>query len=130
MVTISNILEISHGCFRKKTGQLRSYFFKKNLGFFHFFTLSLEIPEKKQNSTPENSARLCYIPWKFHGQKSSSPPPPPPPPPPPTPPPPPPANCKFHITFSCSPLEILLAISLIPLEIPYSNLPLITEVPF
>ena len=119
MVTISNILEISHGCFRKKAGQLRSYFFKKNLGFFHFFTLSLEIPEKKQNSTPANSARLCYIPWKFHGQKSSSPPPPPPP-----------ANCKFHITFSCSPLEILLAISLIPLEIPYSHLPLITEVPF
>ena len=75
MVTISNILEISHGCFRKKAGQLRSYFFKKNLGFFHFFTLSLEIPEKKQNSTPANSARLCYIPWKFHGQKSSSPPP-------------------------------------------------------
>ena len=74
MVTISNILEISHGCFRKKAGQLRSYFFKKNLGFFHFFTLSLEIPEKKQNSTPANSARLCYIPWKFHGQKSSSPP--------------------------------------------------------
>ena len=74
MVTISNILEISHGCFRKKAGQLRSYFFKKNLGFFHFFTLSLEIPEKKQNSTPANSARLCYIPWKFHGQKSSRPP--------------------------------------------------------
>ena len=67
MVTISNILEISHGCFRKKAGQLRSYFFKKNLGFFHFFTLSLEIPEKKTKLHPCKFCKIVLhpleIPW-------------------------------------------------------------------
>ena len=77
MVTISNRLEISHGHSRKNGWELRSYFFKKTWDF-SFFYFILGNSSKKQSSTPANSARLCYIPWKFHGKKSSSPPPPPP----------------------------------------------------
>ena len=73
MVTISNRLEISHGCSRKKAGGWGHTFFKKP-GLFSFFYFILGNFSKKQSSTPANSARLCYIPWKFHGQKSSRPP--------------------------------------------------------
>ena len=52
---------------------IRTYFFeKKNLEFFGVFFLyiPLEVPDKqKQSSTLGNSAKLCYIPHKFQGQR-------------------------------------------------------------
>lgn len=114
MVTISNRLEISHGHSRKTAGGWGHTFLKRP-GIFHFFTLSLEIPVKNK-APPRQILQDCVTSLGNSMAKNHQASPPP-------------ANRKSHITFSCSPLGILLAISLIPLETPY-NLPLITEVSF
>ena len=95
-----------NGLFQKKnqTGGLRIYFCENCSGIFHSFTLSLEIPDKTKLN-----------PWIFHtivlprslrSSKAKNKDP-----------------WKFHIIFSCSPLAIPCAISLMPQEIPYPQPP-------
>lgn len=73
--------------------------FLKNPDFFHFFTLSLEISVKNK-APPRQILQDCVTSLGNSMAKNHQGPL---------------ANRKSHITFSCSPLEILLAISLIPL---------------
>ena len=58
------------GYSRKKTkkGDWGHTFLKKPLEFFSFL-LYLWKFQTKQSSTPGNSAKLCFIPWKFQAQK-------------------------------------------------------------
>ena len=69
------------GLFQKKSKQrrLRIYLFENSPGIFHFFTLSLEIPDKarlnswifhkivKNTKTPPGNSTSFFLghPWKF-----------------------------------------------------------------
>ena len=57
---------------RKKTGELRIYFFENPSGIFEFFSLPLEISDKTRlYPQPRNSTKLCYIPWNLSWSMSS-----------------------------------------------------------
>ena len=77
---------------------------KKNPVIFRFFTLSLEIPEKKR-FTPRISAKLFYTTWKFQDLK------------------PRPMEIPHDFYFITNALQkkILHALSSIPLEIPFQT---------
>lgn len=76
MVTISNRLEISHGCSRKKAGGWGHTFLKRP-GIFHFFPLSLEIPVKNK-APPRQILQDCVTSLGNSMAKNHQAPPPPP----------------------------------------------------
>ena len=49
-------------------GGVRIHFFEKPYRNFSFFYFTLEILDKTKLN-PGQSIKLCYIPWKFQGQK-------------------------------------------------------------